>query len=240
MANIRKSKTYNLILVPNKKNTKIICYDNEFISPFENTIDLSFAQNDKYINIFGCFLQKKYGNLFKEDWCYFKKFTSETTNDVLNVEKCWDSLEGIDKNNREFTFEIHFFALSVLPKLFSQIFILYNNNTPKYLIESKINFLINEHFIYNCIKKSINNHFFINSDYSSYVYDINTNLYTNNTSLDETLFTLKKFLHPIKSKIIWLSCYVDQEYNQIILRTFLYKITSREVQISILDIIKNY
>lgn len=234
------------IIIEDIQTPKKIIIDNKIICPFEHTSQLSFAQHDIYLYELAWFLKSEFIDLFKEDWCKLKNILDRKQFQnlpkdvkVLPAELRWDLLDPNDLYKEGFDFELHFFALKLMPKIFIKIVNLINDKVTKHEIKKEINFTIDADLIHSYIKNDINEIFFIKEDYSSYVYDTEEKLYIYNNSIEKTLNILKIFLEPIKCNIQRLKFYISEYYNRYILDTLLNNINCRKVNKKILDIIKN-
>lgn len=238
-------KEQKLILVSNLKYPTKIEIGNKIISPFKNMVDLSFAQRDKYIYELGWFLKKNYGNTFKHDWCSYRFETKKHIKKYMNIEDGWGTIEEdwdtIDPNNLfqdDFDLETHEFILKVMSKVFSKFKQLFNEYKPFYEIKNKIKYFTSCYTIYDLIEDDVKNKFFVNDNDTSYIYNEETKLYEFNSTLEKTLKTLNSYLNIVKEKIEKLLFFISNEYNSLILNSFISNINSYTTQKKILDIIK--
>lgn len=160
-------KNINLSRIP------IINTDSEIngINPFEK--DLSFCQRDKYKYELGYFLKKEYNNLFKEEWIRFKTISDKDS--ITDHKKTWDNI--VPKYLfKDLNLDLHLKTVEILSDVFSKIIDLINYGKPEYIINKKIKSLTGSFYIFNQIKKDFENKFFVDLDYSSYIYDEETKL----------------------------------------------------------------
>lgn len=233
-------KQPKLFLVPNLQEPIKIEIGNKIVSPFENLIHLSFAQRDRYIYELGWFLKKNYGDVFKDDWCYFKYETDKhSLGEDIDVEEIWDNIDPNNLYQDGFDLEIHSFALKLMSKIFLKITNLNNEHKPFYEIKNKIKQFTESHFIYHQIKDKILDKFLVDEDYTSYIYDEETKLFTFNSTLEKTIKSLKTFLTPFKKNIQKLSFYINNQYNSLTLSSLISNIEKLDVQKKILDIFKD-
>lgn len=232
-----------LIQVPNLDNAiSLESTDGKIISPFKNITKLSFAQRDKYIYELGWFLQHEYGDIFKNEWCYYKTFVDHSINYfTLENEKCtpeekWENINTYNLYKDGFFYDLHVFAMKLMPKLFDRIIDLINEQVARTYIKRELILFINEEFIFDLIKDDISEYFFVNPSLSSYVYDNEKKLYFYNQSLSETLISLQTFLEPFITRIVVLSTYMNNMYNQMILDIVLNNIKSRAIQKKVVNL----
>lgn len=227
-------KEPKLISIFNLKHPTKIEIKDKIISPFKNIIDLSFAQRDKYIYELGWFLKKTYGDTFKDDWCYFKECVDKYT----NGEQEWNKIDPNNLYQDDFNLDVHEFALKVMSKVFPKFKQVFNEYKPFYEIKNKIKYFTSCYSIYDLIENDIKNKFYVNENGTSYIYNEDTKLYIFNPTFEKTLTTLNFFLNNVKEKIEKLLFFISNEYNSLILNSFIFNINMFDTQKKIIDIIK--
>lgn len=227
-----------LIIIPRLKQFKQIEYQDKIIEPFRDFSRLSFAQNDQYIYEIAYFLKNKFNNLFKDEWCLFKlmadnnkKRNVKETN-KLSAEEEWNLIET---HAKEFTldYELHLFALNILPLFFNQIIDYINCDWPRSKIIKKISFLATTDFFYNEIENK-NELFVLNKD-RSLMYNKDLKLYVYTYRLNESLMNIELILKPLTDKLDLLAKYISNTYNHLIIDTLLSIMNSYHFKKSLME-----
>lgn len=196
--------------------------------------NLSFLQRDRYIYEFGYLLKTKYPEL-EEQWRELKNLSDQYCNK--------DPCEGFDNIDVKFikgtlTLGLHLFAVNILSGPFEKLIDSLNRQKNDYYINNRIKSLTNEFYIYHKTKDIFKNKFLVDLDYSSYVYNERTKLYSFNKTKLQTIQSLKKYISVFKKEIESVYDYFDHPINIKIMDSILNNMESNTVLDAILDMIK--
>lgn len=224
----KQNSLINIPLIPCNKNIN-------GINPFSD--NLSFLQKDKYYYEFSYMIKSKYPE-FKNEWLTLQKLINRENNtDIINkYETEWEKLNNHNIYG-DLTLNLHLKAVDLLSESFSKIYKLIYDK-PEHIIDITLNTHINDIFIYNKIKPLFQDKFFINKNYTSYLYNEETKLYNFNDR-DKTIIILKKFLAQLREETENLYKYFKFPVNLKILDLIIFLTLSDNTVKSILNLLKD-